>query len=97
MMLTAGAGGFAGSAGLVLAICAMPVLWRYTAMAYRRVRGRLAYGATGGKRGERLVPHTEETGALMSLLVWLAFGCLPGRVGVRGPEVADGAVCRCSA
>ena len=28
----------------------------------------------GGQRGARLVPFVEETGALVSLLVWLAFG-----------------------
>jgi NhaP-type Na+/H+ or K+/H+ antiporter len=38
--------------------------------------GGLAYGATSGKRGERLVPYVEETGALVSLLVWLAFGAI---------------------
>jgi NhaP-type Na+/H+ or K+/H+ antiporter len=38
--------------------------------------GGLAYGATGGKRGQRLVPYVEETGALVSLLVWLAFGAI---------------------
>ncbi len=38
--------------------------------------GGLAYGATGGKRGVRLVPYVEETGALVSLLVWLAFGAI---------------------
>jgi NhaP-type Na+/H+ or K+/H+ antiporter len=36
--------------------------------------GGLAYGAVGGRRGVRLVPFVEETGALVSLLVWLAFG-----------------------
>jgi len=38
--------------------------------------GGLAYGACGGWRGERLVPYVEETGALVSLLVWLAFGAV---------------------
>jgi NhaP-type Na+/H+ or K+/H+ antiporter len=36
--------------------------------------GGLAYGAAGGRGGARLVPFVEETGALVSLLVWLAFG-----------------------
>ena len=38
--------------------------------------GGLAYGALGGQRGTRLVPFVEETGALVSLLVWLAFGAV---------------------
>jgi NhaP-type Na+/H+ or K+/H+ antiporter len=36
----------------------------------------IAFGAIGGRRGERLVPFVEETGALVSLLVWLAFGAI---------------------
>jgi NhaP-type Na+/H+ or K+/H+ antiporter len=38
--------------------------------------GGLAYGAVGGRRAARLVPFVEETGALVSLLVWLAFGAV---------------------
>ena len=38
--------------------------------------GGLAYGAPSGKRGERLVAYVEETSALVSLLVWLAFGAI---------------------
>jgi NhaP-type Na+/H+ or K+/H+ antiporter len=38
--------------------------------------GGLAYGAIGGRGGTRLVPFVEETGALVSLLVWLAFGAV---------------------
>jgi NhaP-type Na+/H+ or K+/H+ antiporter len=38
--------------------------------------GGLAYGAAGGRGGARLVPFVEETGALVSLLVWLAFGAI---------------------
>jgi NhaP-type Na+/H+ or K+/H+ antiporter len=38
--------------------------------------GGLAYGAVGGRHGARLVPFVEETGALVSLLVWLAFGAV---------------------
>src|SRR6185369_5310004 len=38
--------------------------------------GGLAFGAAGGQRSERLVPFVEETGALVSLLVWLAFGAV---------------------
>ena len=36
--------------------------------------GGLAFGTAAGRRGEPLVPFVEETGALVSLLVWLAFG-----------------------
>ena len=38
--------------------------------------GGLAFGTAGGRRGEPLVPFVEETGALVSLLVWLAFGAV---------------------
>jgi sodium/hydrogen antiporter len=38
--------------------------------------GGLAFGTTGGRRGEPLVPFVEETAALVSLLVWLAFGAV---------------------
>jgi NhaP-type Na+/H+ or K+/H+ antiporter len=38
--------------------------------------GGLAFRAIGGRPGERLVPFVEETGALVSLLVWLAFGAI---------------------
>ena len=33
--------------------------------------GGLAFGTTGGRRGEPRVPFVKETGALVSLLVWL--------------------------
>ena len=36
----------------------------------------LAGAATGGRCGEPLVPFVEETGALVSMLVWLAFGAV---------------------
>lgn len=45
--------------------------------------GGLAYGAMGGQRGARLVPFVEETGALVSLLVWLAFGAVAVAVAVQ--------------
>jgi len=43
--------------------------------------GALAFGTTAGRRGQPLVPFVEETGALVSLLVWLAFGA----VAIAGP------------
>ena len=38
--------------------------------------GGLAFGAIGGRRSEGLMPFVEETGGLVSLLVWLAFGAV---------------------
>ena len=38
--------------------------------------GGLAFGTAGGRRGQPLIPFVEETGALVSLLVWLAFGAV---------------------
>ncbi len=71
------AGGFAGSAVLALAICAYASALALHGNGFiAAFTGGLAYGATGGKRGERLVPYVEETGALVSLLVWLAFGAI---------------------
>jgi sodium/hydrogen antiporter len=71
------AGGFAGSAVLALAICAYACALALHGNGFiAAFVGGLAYGATSGKRGERLVPYVEETGALVSLLVWLAFGAI---------------------
>jgi sodium/hydrogen antiporter len=39
-------------------------------------QGGLQHRAAGGQRGEPLIPFVEETGALVSLLVWLAFGAV---------------------
>jgi NhaP-type Na+/H+ or K+/H+ antiporter len=70
-------GGFAGSAVLALAICAYACSLAVHGNGFiAAFVGGLAYGATSGKRGERLVPYVEETGALVSLLVWLAFGAI---------------------
>ena len=47
--------------------------------------------AAGGPRGERLVPFVEETSALVSLLVWLAFGAVmvvPALESLTWPDVA---------
>ncbi len=71
------AGDFAGSAVLALAVCTYA-----TALALHgngfiaAFVGGLAFRAIGGRPGERLVPFVEETGALVSLLVWLAFGAI---------------------
>jgi NhaP-type Na+/H+ or K+/H+ antiporter len=68
---------FAGSAVLALAICAYACALALHGNGFiAAFVGGLGYGAAGGKRGERLVPYVEETGALVSLLVWLAFGAI---------------------
>jgi sodium/hydrogen antiporter len=70
-------GGFAGSAVLALAVCAYACALAVHGNGFiAAFTGGLAYGATSGKLGERLVPYVEETGALVSLLVWLAFGAI---------------------
>jgi NhaP-type Na+/H+ or K+/H+ antiporter len=69
--------GFAGAAVLGLAVCAyasaVPLHGNGFIAAFV---GGLAFGTTGGRRGQPLVPFVEETGALVSLLVWLAFGAV---------------------
>jgi NhaP-type Na+/H+ or K+/H+ antiporter len=71
------AGSFAGSAVLALAVCAYASALALHGNGFiAAFVGGLAFGAIGGQRGERLVPFVEETGALVSLLVWLAFGAV---------------------
>src|SRR5215472_122581 len=71
------ADGFGGAAVLGLAVfayaCSVAVEGNGFIAAF--VAG-LAFGTAGGRRGEPLVPFVEETGALVSLLVWLAFGAV---------------------
>ena len=68
-------GGFAGSAILALAVCAYACALALHGNGFvAAFVGGLAFGAAGGRRAERLMPFVEETGALVSLLVWLAFG-----------------------
>jgi NhaP-type Na+/H+ or K+/H+ antiporter len=70
-------GGFAGSAVLALAVCAYACALALHANGFiAAFVGGIAFGAIGGRRGQRLVPFVEETGALVSLLVWLAFGAI---------------------
>jgi sodium/hydrogen antiporter len=70
-------GEFAGSAVLALAVCAYASSAALHGNGFiAAFVGGLAYGAVGGQRAERLVPFVEETGALVSLLVWLAFGAI---------------------
>ena len=69
--------GFAGAAVLGLAICAYASALALHGNGFiAAFTGGLAYGAIGGRGGARLVPFVEETGALVSLLVWLAFGAI---------------------
>jgi NhaP-type Na+/H+ or K+/H+ antiporter len=71
------ASGFAGSAVLALAVCAYACALALHGNGFiAAFVGGLAYRICGGRRGERLVPYVEETGALVSLLVWLAFGAV---------------------
>ncbi|MGH3250696.1 MAG: cation:proton antiporter [Trebonia sp.] len=69
--------GFAGPAVLGLAICAYASAAATGGNGFiAAFVGGLAFGTTGGRRGQPLVPYVEETGALASLLVWLAFGAV---------------------
>ena len=71
------AGSFAGSAVLALAVCAYASSLALHGNGFiAAFVGGLAFRAAGGQRGERLVPFVEETSALVSLLVWLAFGAV---------------------
>ena len=71
------ADGFAGAAVLGLAVCAYASSVAVHGNGFiAAFVGGLAFGTTGGRRGEPLVPFVEETGALVSLLVWLAFGAV---------------------
>jgi NhaP-type Na+/H+ or K+/H+ antiporter len=70
-------GGFVGSAVLALAVCAYACALALHGNGFiAAFVGGLAFGAIGGRRSEGLVPFVEETGALLSLLVWLAFGII---------------------
>ena len=77
--------GFAGSAVLGLAVCAYAAAVALHGNGFiGAFVGGLAFGTAGGRRGERLVPFVEETGALVSLLVWLAFGAVAVGPAVEG-------------
>ncbi len=70
-------GAFAGSAVLALAICAYACALALHGNGFiAAFTGGLAFGAIGGRSSERMMPFVEETGALVSLLVWLAFGAI---------------------
>ena len=86
------AGSFAGSAVLALAVCAYACSLALHGNGFiAAFTGGLAFRAAGGPRGERLVPFVEETSALVSLLVWLAFGAVaivPALESLTWPDVA---------
>ena len=68
---------FAGPAVLGLAVCAYASAVALHGNGFiAAFVGGLAFGAVAGRRGEPLVPFVEESGALVSLLVWLAFGAV---------------------
>lgn len=68
---------FAGSAVLGLALCAYASAVAVGGNGFiAAFAGGLAFGTASGGHGEPLVPFVEETGALVSLLVWLAFGAV---------------------
>jgi len=69
--------GFAGPAGVGLAVCAYASSVAVGGNGFiAAFVGGLAFGTASGRRGEPLVPFVEETGALVSLLVWLTFGAV---------------------
>jgi len=77
--------GFAGAAVLGLAVCAYATALAVDGNGFiAAFVGGLAYGAASGRSGEPLVPFVEETGALVSLLVWLAFGAVAVAPAVTG-------------
>ena len=77
--------GFAGAAVLGLAVCAYATALAVDGNGFiAAFVGGLAYGAASGRSGEPLVPFVEETGALVSLLVWLSFGAVAVAPAVTG-------------
>jgi sodium/hydrogen antiporter len=71
------ADGFAGSAVLGLAVSAYASALAAGGNGFvAAFTAGLAFAATAGRPGERLVPFVEETGVLVSLLTWLAFGAV---------------------
>jgi NhaP-type Na+/H+ or K+/H+ antiporter len=69
--------GFFGSAALGLAVCAYASALALSGNGFiAAFIGGLAFGTASGRRGQPLVPFVEETGALVSLLVWLTFGAV---------------------
>jgi sodium/hydrogen antiporter len=77
--------GFAGAAVLGLAVCTYASAVALHGNGFiAAFAGGLAFGTAGGRRGQPLIPFVEETGALVSLLVWLAFGAVVVAPAVEG-------------
>ncbi len=77
--------GFAGPAVLALAVCAYACSLALHGNGFiAAFVGGLAFGAASGRSGQRLIPFVEETGGLVSLLVWLAFGAIAVVPALRG-------------
>ena len=71
------ASSFVGSAVLALAVCAYASALALHGNGFiAAFIGGMAFGAVVGRRSEQLIPFVEETSALLSLLVWLAFGAV---------------------
>jgi len=71
------ASSFVGSAVLALAVCAYASALALHGNGFiAAFIGGMAFGAVVGRRDEQLIPFVEETSALLSLLVWLAFGAV---------------------
>jgi NhaP-type Na+/H+ or K+/H+ antiporter len=69
--------GFAGAAVLALAVCAYASAVALHGNGFiAAFTGGLAFASTARRRGAPLVPFVEQTGDLVSLLVWLAFGAV---------------------
>ena len=76
--------GFAGSAVLALALCAYACALALHGNGFiAAFIGGLAFGSASGRRGAPLIPFAEEAGALVSLVVWLAFGAVAAAPAVR--------------
>jgi sodium/hydrogen antiporter len=68
---------FAGTAVLALAVCAYASALALDGNGFiAAFTGGIAFGAITGRREEQLIPFVEEVSALLSLLVWLAFGAI---------------------
>jgi NhaP-type Na+/H+ or K+/H+ antiporter len=77
--------GFAGSAVVALAVCSYACALALHGNGFiAAFIGGLAFGTASGPRGTPLVPFVEEAGALVSLLVWLAFGAVAVAPAISG-------------
>lgn len=76
---------FAGPAVLGLAVCAYASALALEGNGFiAAFTAGLAFSAAAGSRAQPLVPFVEETGSLLSLLVWLVFGAVVVEPAVTG-------------